>query len=154
MQGYFMRPTVITNVSDDSRLMQEEIFGPVTCILPFKTEEEVGGSEGEKKYRIGHTIDGFQMSVKRPTSRGQMCHEEAAIQWPYHFERNSFFYLLVLILRTWYSAFLPVLCTQLNECTWQLLPSGTEATPNENHQYLVHIVVLDDDFVSTGDRAS
>ena len=39
--GYFMRPTVITNVSDQSRLMQEEVFGPVTCIVPFKTEEEV-----------------------------------------------------------------------------------------------------------------
>ena len=36
-----MRPTVITGVSDDSKLMQEEIFGPVTCVVPFKTEEEV-----------------------------------------------------------------------------------------------------------------
>ena len=36
-----MRPMVITNVSDESRLMTEEIFGPVTCIVPFKTEEEV-----------------------------------------------------------------------------------------------------------------
>ena len=41
--GYFMRPTVITNVSDKSKLMQEEVFGPVTCIVPFKTEEEVRG---------------------------------------------------------------------------------------------------------------
>lgn len=40
-KGYFMRPTVITDVSDQSKLMQEEIFGPVTCIVPFKTEEEV-----------------------------------------------------------------------------------------------------------------
>lgn len=39
--GYFMRPTVITDVSDRSRIMQEEVFGPVTCIVPFKTEEEV-----------------------------------------------------------------------------------------------------------------
>ena len=39
--GYFMRPTVITDVSDQSRLMQEEVFGPVTCIVPFKTEDEV-----------------------------------------------------------------------------------------------------------------
>lgn len=39
--GYFMRPTVITDVSDDSRLMKEEIFGPVTCIVPFRTEAEV-----------------------------------------------------------------------------------------------------------------
>ena len=36
-----MRPTVITDVSDDSRIMQEEVFGPVTCIVPFRTEEEV-----------------------------------------------------------------------------------------------------------------
>ena len=42
-----MRPTVITDVSDDSRLMQEEIFGPVTGILPFKTEE-VCGSGGRR----------------------------------------------------------------------------------------------------------
>ena len=40
-QGYFMRPTVITDVADSSRLMQEEVFGPVTCIVSFKTEEEV-----------------------------------------------------------------------------------------------------------------
>ena len=39
--GYFVRPTVITNVSDDSRLMQEEVFGPVTCIVSFKNEAEV-----------------------------------------------------------------------------------------------------------------
>ena len=36
-----MRPTVVTDVSDDSRLMQQEIFGPVVCIVPFSTEEEV-----------------------------------------------------------------------------------------------------------------
>ena len=36
-----MRLTVITDVSDDSKLMQEEIFGPVVCIVPFSTEEEV-----------------------------------------------------------------------------------------------------------------
>ena len=36
-----MRPTVITDTPDDGRLMQEEIFGPVVCIVPFDTEEEV-----------------------------------------------------------------------------------------------------------------
>ncbi|KAG0715505.1 Aldehyde dehydrogenase family 8 member A1 [Chionoecetes opilio] len=40
-EGYFMRPTVITGLSDKSRCIQEEIFGPVTCVLPFETEEEV-----------------------------------------------------------------------------------------------------------------
>jgi len=33
--GYFMAPTVITGLKDDSRCMQEEIFGPVVCIAKF-----------------------------------------------------------------------------------------------------------------------
>ena len=40
-QGYFIAPTVITGLTDTTRCMQEEIFGPVTCIVPFDTEEEV-----------------------------------------------------------------------------------------------------------------
>ncbi|RXG73448.1 Aldehyde dehydrogenase family 8 member A1 [Armadillidium vulgare] len=39
--GIFMLPTVITGLKDKTRCMQEEIFGPVTCITPFDTEEEV-----------------------------------------------------------------------------------------------------------------
>ncbi|XP_037084470.1 2-aminomuconic semialdehyde dehydrogenase-like isoform X2 [Pollicipes pollicipes] len=40
-QGYFVQPTVITDLKDDSRCMREEIFGPVTCVVPFDSEEEV-----------------------------------------------------------------------------------------------------------------
>lgn len=40
-QGYYMRPTIITGLDDNSRCMQDEIFGPVTCVVPFDTEEEV-----------------------------------------------------------------------------------------------------------------
>ena len=36
-------------------------------------------------------IDGFQMSIKRPTSRGQTHDQEAAVQQTYHLERSSFF---------------------------------------------------------------
>ena len=36
-----MRPTIITGLSDKSRCMQEEIFGPVTCVVAFDSEEEV-----------------------------------------------------------------------------------------------------------------
>ncbi|WP_042352619.1 aldehyde dehydrogenase family protein [Bacillus massiliigorillae] len=38
--GYFVEPTVFTNVTSDMRIVQEEIFGPVVVIQKFSTEEE------------------------------------------------------------------------------------------------------------------
>jgi aldehyde dehydrogenase (NAD+) len=39
--GYFVAPTVFTDVNDDMRIATEEIFGPVACVMPFDTIEEV-----------------------------------------------------------------------------------------------------------------
>lgn len=39
-QGYFYRPTVVGSVSPDMPIWQEEIFGPVTCVMPFKDEQQ------------------------------------------------------------------------------------------------------------------
>lgn len=41
LQGFFIEPTVITDVADDSILMTEELFGPVVIVNTFKTDEEV-----------------------------------------------------------------------------------------------------------------
>jgi aldehyde dehydrogenase (NAD+) len=40
-RGYFVSPTVFTNVRDEMKIAQEEIFGPVMSILPFKNADEV-----------------------------------------------------------------------------------------------------------------
>lgn len=40
-KGYFYAPTVLADVAPSSRLMEEEIFGPVAPVIPFDTEEEV-----------------------------------------------------------------------------------------------------------------
>jgi aldehyde dehydrogenase (NAD+) len=40
-QGYFIEPTIFSNVTEGMKIMQEEIFGPVCSIAKFKTEEEV-----------------------------------------------------------------------------------------------------------------
>lgn len=40
-KGYYIMPTIVLNVNDQSKLMTEEIFGPVICIVPFDTEDEV-----------------------------------------------------------------------------------------------------------------
>jgi len=39
-KGYFVRPTVFSNVTRDMTIAQEEIFGPVLSIIPFDSEEE------------------------------------------------------------------------------------------------------------------
>ena len=39
-RGMFVRPTLFEDVAPDSRLAQEEIFGPVLAVLPFQTYEE------------------------------------------------------------------------------------------------------------------
>ena len=45
-------------------------------------------------------IDGFQMSSKCPTSGRKTCDQEAAVQWTFHLQRESIFYLSVLMVRT------------------------------------------------------
>ncbi|MCT7373483.1 betaine-aldehyde dehydrogenase [Chelativorans salis] len=39
-KGFFVEPTIFTEVRDDMRIAREEIFGPVMCVLSFDTEEE------------------------------------------------------------------------------------------------------------------
>ncbi len=39
-KGFYFEPTLITGARQDSEIVQSEVFGPVACALPFKTEEE------------------------------------------------------------------------------------------------------------------
>jgi betaine-aldehyde dehydrogenase len=39
-KGYFVKPTVFANVKTTMTIAQEEIFGPVLCILPYENEED------------------------------------------------------------------------------------------------------------------
>ena len=39
-KGFFYEPTAIAEAEQDSEIIQKEVFGPVVCILPFKTEAE------------------------------------------------------------------------------------------------------------------
>ena len=50
-------------------------------------------------------IDGFQTPINHPTSGGQVCTQEAGVQQTFHLERNSFFHLSALMVRTQRSAY-------------------------------------------------
>jgi aldehyde dehydrogenase (NAD+) len=39
-KGYFVKPTIFSNVNNNMTIAREEIFGPVLCILPYENEEQ------------------------------------------------------------------------------------------------------------------
>ncbi|KAE9570042.1 Aldehyde dehydrogenase [Colletotrichum fructicola] len=51
-RGYFVQPTIIKNAPADSRVMKEEIFGPVMCINSFDDEEAVLGTANDTSYGL------------------------------------------------------------------------------------------------------
>ena len=55
-KGYFVQPTIITGLDDNSRCVREEIFGPVVCVLPFDTEEEVIAAANDTRVGLSNTI--------------------------------------------------------------------------------------------------
>jgi aldehyde dehydrogenase (NAD+) len=55
-QGYFVKPTVFANVSNDMTIAREEIFGPVLCILPYKDEEDAINIANDTPYGLSGYI--------------------------------------------------------------------------------------------------
>ncbi|XP_061756668.1 2-aminomuconic semialdehyde dehydrogenase isoform X2 [Nerophis ophidion] len=56
INGYFMAATVISGVADSSRVMQDEIFGPVTCVSPFDGEDEAVAKANGVRYGLAATV--------------------------------------------------------------------------------------------------
>lgn len=54
--GYFVAPTVITDVEASAKVAQEEIFGPVTTVLEFTTEDEAIAMANGTQYGLQGTI--------------------------------------------------------------------------------------------------
>jgi aminomuconate-semialdehyde/2-hydroxymuconate-6-semialdehyde dehydrogenase len=55
-EGYYIQPTIIEGLSSDCDVNQEEIFGPVVSIIPFKTEEEVIKMANSTKYGLSASL--------------------------------------------------------------------------------------------------
>jgi acyl-CoA reductase-like NAD-dependent aldehyde dehydrogenase len=54
--GFYLRPAVLADVRNDTRVAQEEIFGPVACLIPFDTEEEAIRLANETEYGLSGSI--------------------------------------------------------------------------------------------------
>jgi aldehyde dehydrogenase (NAD+) len=55
-KGYFVRPTIFSNVNNDMVIAREEIFGPVLAILPYKDEEEAVRIANDTPYGLAAYI--------------------------------------------------------------------------------------------------
>ncbi|WP_454208467.1 aldehyde dehydrogenase family protein [Proteus sp. Marseille-Q3619] len=51
--GFFVRPTIIINATNQMRVAREEIFGPVLCVIPFDNEDEVIDMANDSEYGLG-----------------------------------------------------------------------------------------------------
>ncbi|CAM5675075.1 aldehyde dehydrogenase [Streptomyces purpurascens] len=51
--GWFVEPTVFTGVRNSMRIAQEEVFGPVLAVIPFKDEEEAVEIANDSRYGLG-----------------------------------------------------------------------------------------------------
>ncbi|MGD0504545.1 MAG: aldehyde dehydrogenase family protein [Steroidobacteraceae bacterium] len=51
-KGYYVKPTVFSNVRNDMTIAREEIFGPVLCILPYDTEEQAIAIANDTPYGL------------------------------------------------------------------------------------------------------
>ncbi len=54
--GFFMRPAVLADVDNSWRVAQEEIFGPVACVIPFDTEEEAIRLANDSPYGLSGSV--------------------------------------------------------------------------------------------------
>jgi aldehyde dehydrogenase (NAD+) len=60
--GYFVKPTVFVNVTNDMTIAQEEIFGPVLCVIAYDTEEDAIRIANDSKYGLHSAVLGTDLA--------------------------------------------------------------------------------------------
>ncbi|MBB5685687.1 aldehyde dehydrogenase family protein [Sphingobium boeckii] len=75
--GYFVRPTIIRDITDGSRLVDEEQFGPILPIVRYEDVEDALRSANASEYGLGGSI----WSKDRATARDLALRMEAGTVW-------------------------------------------------------------------------
>jgi aldehyde dehydrogenase (NAD+) len=63
--GFFVKPTVFVNVRNDMTIAQEEIFGPVLCVIAYDTEEDAIRIANDSKYGLHAAVLGTDLPRAR-----------------------------------------------------------------------------------------
>lgn len=64
-EGYWTRPTIFTDTRPDMRIVREEIFGPVVCVIPFRDEAEALARANDTEFGLGAGV--FTRDVAQAT---------------------------------------------------------------------------------------
>jgi aldehyde dehydrogenase (NAD+) len=67
--GYFVKPTLFSNVRNDMTIAREEIFGPVVTIIPYEDEEDAIRIANDTDYGLSAVVFGDTESVRRVAPR-------------------------------------------------------------------------------------
>jgi aldehyde dehydrogenase (NAD+) len=65
VQGYFARPTIFADVSNDMKIAQEEIFGPVLSILPYRDEDHAVEIANDSMYGLAAYVQSSDLNRAR-----------------------------------------------------------------------------------------
>ncbi|KAI8571005.1 hypothetical protein RHMOL_Rhmol01G0083000 [Rhododendron molle] len=68
-QGYYIEPTIFTNVADNMKIAREEIFGPVMSLMKFKTIDEAIKRANDTRYGLAAGIVTDNLNVANTVSR-------------------------------------------------------------------------------------
>ena len=68
-KGCFLKPTLLVDVTNDMRVAQEEIFGPVAVVMKFKDEEDVIRMANESEYGLGGAVSTRDIHLAFPDCR-------------------------------------------------------------------------------------
>jgi aldehyde dehydrogenase (NAD+) len=64
-EGYFVKPTVFVNVTNDMTIAREEIFGPVLCVITYETEDDAIRIANDTKYGLHAYVSGTDVQRAR-----------------------------------------------------------------------------------------
>ena len=63
--GYYVKPTVFVNVRNDMKIAQEEIFGPVLCVIAYENEEDAIRIANDSPYGLHAAVIGSDVERAR-----------------------------------------------------------------------------------------
>jgi aldehyde dehydrogenase (NAD+) len=64
-RGYYVEPTIFADVDPDSRIAQEEIFGPVVCMIPFDTDDDAVRIANSTIFGLAGTVESGSLERAR-----------------------------------------------------------------------------------------